>query len=186
MLFNVRKIVTTVEDGTLKIKWESNRERHGWLWRFVMPDDHDSDRVTIKITAPQGGIAIFSDSEDWRGRPVQPGERIMTVANPARIGVTVYVPPQDAVQLSVGGEVTLFLDTAPLSPLKATIVQTSYETTVMPDNSLAYVVKAALPISEGFPRIGLRGTAKVYGEKVSLGYYLLRKPIIFLRKSLGI
>lgn len=140
----------------------------------------------LKITAPQGGIAIFSDSEDWRGRPVQPGERIMTVANPARIGVTVYVPPQDAVQLSVGGEVTLFLDTAPLSPLKASIVQTSYETTVMPDNTLAYVVKAALPISEGFPRIGLRGTAKVYGDKVSLGYYLLRKPIIFLRKALGI
>jgi multidrug resistance efflux pump len=139
----------------------------------------------LRITAPQGGIAIFSDAEDWRGRPVQPGERIMTVANPARIGVTVYVPPQDAVQLSVGGEVTLFLDTAPLAPLKATIVQTSYETTAMPDNTLAYIVKASLPISEGFPRIGLRGTAKVYGEKVSLGYYLLRKPIIFLRKSLG-
>ena len=35
-------------------------------------------------------------------------------------------------------------------------------------------------------RIGLRGTAKVYGPKVALGYYVLRKPIAFLRRSLGI
>ena len=40
--------------------------------------------------------------------------------------------------------------------------------------------------AEGLPRIGLRGTAKVYAEQVSLGYYLLRKPIAFVRRSLGI
>ena len=28
--------------------------------------------------------------------------------------------------------------------------------------------------------------AKVYGKDVSLGYYLMRKPILFLRRSLGI
>jgi len=35
-------------------------------------------------------------------------------------------------------------------------------------------------------RIGLRGTAKLYGEKVSLAYYLLRRPITFVRQHLGI
>jgi hypothetical protein len=54
----------------------------------------------------------------------------------------------------------------------------------MPDNSLAYVVKAQLAAGS-LPRIGWRGTAKVYAEQVSLGYYLMRKPILFLRKSLG-
>jgi multidrug resistance efflux pump len=137
------------------------------------------------ISAPQGGLAIFSDAEEWRGRPVQPGERIMVVADPSMVEVTVYVPPEDAVQLELGSEVSVFLNVDPLSPLKAKIVQTSYETITMPDNSLAYVVKAQL--AQGFlPRIGLRGTAKVYAEEVSLGYYLMRKPILFLRKSLGI
>ena len=36
------------------------------------------------------------------------------------------------------------------------------------------------------PRIGLKGSAKVYAEEVSLGYYLFRKPILFLRKTLGV
>lgn len=137
------------------------------------------------ISAPQGGLAIFADSEEWRGRPVQPGERIMVIADPSLVEVTVYVPPEDAVQLELGSDVSVFLNVDPLSPLKAKIVQTSYETITMPDNSLAYVVKAQL--GPGFlPRIGLRGTAKVYAEEVSLGYYLMRKPILFLRKSLGI
>lgn len=137
------------------------------------------------ISAPQGGLAIFADAEEWRGRPLQPGERIMVIADPLLVEVTVYVPPEDAVQLELGSEVAVFLNVDPLSPLKARIVQTSYETIPMPDNSLAYVVKAQL--GPGFlPRIGLRGTAKVYAEEVSLGYYLMRKPILFLRKSLGI
>lgn len=137
------------------------------------------------ISAPQGGLAIFADAEEWRGRPLQPGERIMVIADPSLVEVTVYVPPEDAVQLELGGEVSVFLNVDPLSPLKAKIVQTSYETITMPDSSLAYMIKAQL--APGLlPRIGLRGTAKVYAEEVSLGYYLLRKPILFMRKSLGL
>lgn len=141
------------------------------------------DRYTI--AAPQGGLAIFADAEEWRGRPVQPGERIMVIADPSMVEVTVYVPPEDAVQLDIGAEVHVFLNVDPLFPLKAKIVQTSYETITMPDNTLAYVVKARLAPG-ALPRIGLRGTAKVYAEEVSLGYYLMRKPILFLRKSLGV
>ena len=140
----------------------------------------------LRITAPQGGIAIFSDAEDLRGRPVQTGERIMVVADPSLVGVTVYLSPDDAVELDVGGEVTVYLNIAPLSPLKAKIIQSSYEATVQPDNSIAYVIKAALEPGAGLPRIGNKGTAKVYGKDVSLGYYLMRKPILFLRRSLGI
>lgn len=140
----------------------------------------------LTITAPQGGLAIFSDSEEWKGRPVQPGERIMIIADPSLVEVSVYLPPDDAVQLEQGGEVTVFLNIDPLSPLKAKIVQTSYETITMPDSSLAYVVKATLEPGSGLPRIGLRGSAKVYAEQVRLGYYLMRKPILFLRRSFGL
>ena len=34
-------------------------------------------------------------------------------------------------------------------------------------------------------RLGLHGTAKVYGEEVSLGYYLLRRPLSALRAWTG-
>jgi hypothetical protein len=139
-----------------------------------------------KLTAPQGGIAVFSSQEDWRGRPVQVGERIMMIADPSLIDVTIYVPPEDAVELERGSEVNLLLHVDPLSPLQAKIDRSSYEATVAPDGTLAYVVRAELLPGQGLPRIGLRGTAKIYAERVTLGYYLLRKPLAFLRRTLGI
>jgi multidrug resistance efflux pump len=139
-----------------------------------------------KLTAPQGGIAVFSSQEDWRGRPVQVGERIMMIADPSLIDVTIYVPPEDAVELERGSEVNLLLHVDPLSPLQARIDRSSYEASLAPDGTLAYVVRAELLPGQGLPRIGLRGTAKIYAERVTLGYYLLRKPLAFLRRTLGI
>ena len=54
-----------------------------------------------------------------------------------------------------------------------------------PDGTLAYVVRAALVPGHNFPRIGLRGTAKIYGERVTLFYYLARRPLAAARQFLG-
>jgi len=139
-----------------------------------------------RLTAPQGGVAVFSSPDDWRGRPVQVGERVMMIADPSLIDVTVYLPPDDAIELERGGDVELLLHVDPLHTLKAKIDRASYEATPQPDGALAYVIRAELLPGQGLPRIGLRGTAKVYSGRVALGYYLLRKPIAYLRRSLGV
>jgi multidrug resistance efflux pump len=139
-----------------------------------------------KLLAPQGGVAIFSSPEDWRGRPVQVGERVMVIADPSLIDVTIYLPPDDAVELEAGAPVNLLLHVDPLSPLEARIERSSYEATLAPDGTLAYVVRAQLTPGQVLPRIGMRGTAKIYAGRVTLGYYLLRKPLAFLRRSLGV
>lgn len=139
-----------------------------------------------KLTAPQGGVAVFTSQDDWRGRPVQVGERVMLIADPSIIDITIYMPPEDAIELEAGAPVELLLHVDPLSPLRAEIDRASYEATQTPDGTLAYIVRARLHPGQGLPRIGLRGTAKVYGGKVSLGYYLLRKPLAFVRRSLGV
>lgn len=139
----------------------------------------------LRVVAPQGGIAIFTDPEDWRGKPVQVGERIMTIADPSLIDITIYLAPEDAVTLEAGSEVSLFLHVNPLSSLQGRITRSSYEALPGPDGALAYIVRADLLPGQGFPRVGSRGTAKVQGERVSLAFFLFRKPIAFLRKSLG-
>jgi len=131
-------------------------------------------------------VAVFSSQDEWRGRPVQVGERVMLIADPSLIDVTVYMPPDDAIELEPGAKVELLLHVNPLSPLDAKIERASYEATQTPDGNLAYVVRAELEPGQGLPRIGLRGTAKVYAGRVSLGYYLLRKPLAFMRRTLGL
>lgn len=139
-----------------------------------------------RLTAPQGGVAVFTSQDDWRGRPVQVGERVMLIADPSLIDITVYMPPEDAVELEPGARVELLLHVDPLSPVSAEIERASYEATQTPEGTLAYIVRARMQPGQALPRIGLRGTAKVYGGKVSLGYYLLRKPLAFVRRSLGV
>ncbi len=139
----------------------------------------------LTLTAPQGGIAIFADADDWAGRPVQVGQRVMVIADPSLVDVTAFLAPEDAVELEHGSEVTVYLHVDPLSPLNATITRSSYEAVPGPDGKLSYLVRAELAAGQVRPRIGLRGTAKISAGRVSLAFYLFRKPLSFLRRSAG-
>lgn len=140
----------------------------------------------LKLKAPANGIALFADAEEWRGKPVQVGERIMTVADPAQVALTVYLSPDDAIALDSGALVKMYLNISPLASYQASVMQASYETGMSPDGHPAYIVKATFAADERPPRLGLKGTAKIYANRVPLIYYLLRKPLRTLRHALGV
>jgi hypothetical protein len=137
------------------------------------------------IIADQAGIAVLDDPEQWKGRPVVMGERILSVADPSKIQLEVRLPVKDAISLSRGNQVTFYLDTDPLNPIPFVVDYSSFEPSLTPDQIVAYRIVADSTVDTTAPRIGLRGTAKLYGEKVSLAYYLFRRPITFVRQSLG-
>lgn len=140
----------------------------------------------LKLVAPGDGIALFANSEDWRGKPVQVGERIMTVADQSLVALTIYVSPDDAITLDPGAEVKVYLNISPLDSYDAAISQSSYETGMSPEGHPAFVVKAGFGEGQEVPRLGLKGTAKIYAGRVPLAYYLLRRPLRIVRSALGI
>ena len=141
----------------------------------------------IDVHAPHDGIAVFGAADDWLGRPVVTGERIMQVANPDSAGVLIYMPVSDALVLNEQAPVKLFLTVKPLSPLNATVTETSYQATLSPDNIASYRLRATLDAGQSLEdmRIGLHGTAKVSGQRVPLLYYLLRRPLATMREWSG-
>lgn len=139
----------------------------------------------INVLAPQDGVAVFGDPDDWLGRPVTTGERIMLLANPAKPGVLVHLPVADAIALEPGAPVKLFLTVRPLSPMDAQLSETSYQAVLSPEGVASYRLRAVFDGPQEQARIGLRGTAKIYGERVLLGYYLLRRPLATLREWSG-
>ena len=143
------------------------------------------DRVEVK--AEKSGILIYSDKSDWIGRPVQVGERLMEIADPGDVNLKINLPVEDAIVLFEGADVDVFLDADPLKPLSAVITRTGYKAEKSDQDILTYRVYAKFrnPSEENL-RIGLQGTAKVYGERVSLFFYLFRRPISFVRQLLGI
>ncbi len=139
----------------------------------------------IQVRAEQDGIIIFTDSNDWIGKPLSTGEKVMTLANPEKTELEAWVPVADAIGLEKGAEVKIFLNTDPVNPLEAVLYQSSYEAQLTPEGVLAFRIKATFA-GEGRPRVGLKGTAKIYGEKVSLFYYLMRRPLAAARQFLGL
>jgi hypothetical protein len=140
----------------------------------------------VNAVAPYDGVAVFADPDEWKGRPVVTGERIMLLANPAKPGILIHLPVANAIALDVGAPVKLFLTVHPLSPISGRITETSYQATLSPDGVASYRLRASVDDGSDGARIGLRGTAKLYGDWVVLGYYLLRRPLASLREWSGL
>ncbi len=143
-----------------------------------------SGRSEIRATA--GGLALFGDKRDMLGKPVSVGEKIMEIADPAAVELRIDVPVGDAVILKSGARVKVFLDSAPLTPLEATVVHADYQAKTHEAGILAFRVTAQLSDTAArVPRLGIRGTAQIYGDKTSFFFYVFRRPIASLRQWIG-
>lgn len=146
----------------------------------------ESQLARMELKSPRDGIVIFDNATDLLGRSVSVGERIMMVADPGDTQLEIQLPAGDAIALEKGAEVRLFLNVAPNSPQDATLIQIGYRATPDAENVMAYRLLADFNQPESVVRVGLKGTAKIYGERTVLIAYLLRKPWSSLRVWLGV
>ncbi|PTU73563.1 efflux RND transporter periplasmic adaptor subunit [Pseudomonas mangrovi] len=137
-----------------------------------------------EVRAERDGIAVFADAERWLGKPVQTGERLMEIADPDQAELRIELAVGDAIALEPGAEVALFLDSDPLQRHLAWLERSAYEAQPTAAGQLAYRLDARFDAEA--PRIGLRGTAKIFGERAPLALYLLRRPLAALRQSVGL
>lgn len=141
----------------------------------------------INVTAERDGLLIYSDISDWIGKPVQVGERVMEIADTKKIQLKINLSIDDAIVLNESAEVDVFLDAYPLSPVKAKVSKSSYKAEKYNQDTLSYRVYADFEDLENEKlRIGLQGTAKIYGQRVSLFFYMFRRPISYVRQFFGI
>lgn len=140
------------------------------------------------VRADRAGIAVYNDRKDLVGRPIKTGERLMDVADPGQVQARLLMPLMDGALLARGAAVKLFLDSDPLNPVAASIVQADYQAKAHQDGQVSFRAFAVLDAAggEAVPRLGLRGTAQVYGDPVPLGLYLFRRPLTAARQWLGL
>lgn len=139
----------------------------------------------IQVRAEQPGVAVFADRNQWLGRPVRTGERVMLLADPGRSELQLWVPVTDAIRLTPGSPVRMFLNTEPAHPRDAKLSHAAYEAEATPDGALAFRARATFEPGDG-ARLGLKGVAKIHGERAPLIYYLFRRPWAALRQRVGL
>ncbi len=159
---------------------QGRREQHAAELSFL------NDRLArIHIAAPRDGIVIFDDVAEWEGRPVALGERIMLLADPAERELEMRLAVADAINLDPGAEIRFFLNIDPARAIPARLARAGYRASPTPEGVMAYRLRADFEADDPRLRIGLRGTARIYGERTVLGLYLLRRPLAWIRLWLG-
>lgn len=141
-------------------------------------------RERARVLAPHDGIALFDDPTEWIGRPVATGERVMRIASPGDVEVEAWPGVSDAIPLAPDAAVSLYLNASPLAPVAATVRYVAHDAVQRPDGSYAYRVRARLAEPTQH-RVGLKGTAKLRGNRVPLAYWVLRRPLASIRQILG-
>lgn len=138
-----------------------------------------------EIRSPIDGIVIFDSTEDWIGQPVLTGERILSVANPNHLKLKIELPVAERITLKVGDEGSFFMQGQLISlPIK--ITKLGYNAKLMPNKVLAYEMEADFLEQNTQLQIGAQGTVKLYGNRVPLIYYLIRRPLQSFRQTIGI
>jgi hypothetical protein len=138
-----------------------------------------------ELTAPIDGLAVFDGTSEWIGKPVALGERIMQIASPTRVELEIEVPANDAITFETGSEVLFFSNVDPDRPSAAQLYFASYASAMTAEGIMAYRFRARFDAAAA-PRLGLRGSAKIYGPKRSLAAWLLRRPIATIRQWLAL
>lgn len=139
-----------------------------------------------KIYSSKDGIAIIDNPISFKGKPIATGEKIMMIADGNDLQIKIMVPVNDALFLQESAEINLTFDNRVLQVWDAKVRNISYNPQLTPENILSYRVTADFADITQYQdkiQIGLRGTAKIYSQEVTLFFYLFRKPITSLRQS---
>jgi len=138
------------------------------------------------VVSPRAGLAIYDDPNEWIGRPVVTGERILLIADESQVQVEAWLSPSDMIDLKDGAELRLFLTADPTNTVRARLTYLSYQPELRPDGLYAHRIRAQLAEETELPRVGLKGTARLEGDSVRLIYWVMRRPWASLRGWLGI
>jgi hypothetical protein len=140
----------------------------------------------LDIQAPFGGVVILQSPEEWRGKPVKVGEKILTISEPNDTIVRIWIPESDNIPLNLEEPVRVYLNIEPEVTHLARINYIANESLIAESQIPSFIAEAKWEDEKNQARLGLKGTAVLYGEKVSLLYFIMRKPLSSFRKLTGL
>ena len=164
---------------------EDLTEKKGQLDQRAVELDYTAQQLDrVQVKAERDGVAVFSDVNDWQGKAVTVGEKVLLLADPARVEIDAWLPVADNVDIQPGATLSFYPKSSALVRDDAHVDYVAYRAEVTEEGVLAYKVKAHLD-QPGTGQLGQMGTARIHGRWVPLAYYALRRPLALARQYLG-
>lgn len=207
-LFNLDTTALETRHATAREAYETAREAYRQSAQLAVTDDKAklevalhkgtldekavdlaytrSELERVQVKAGRSGVAVFSDVHEWVGRAVSIGEKVMTLADPAKVELTARMPVGDQIALQPGAHIVFYPKASPFSTYVATVDSVAYRAEPNEEDVLAYRIRAHFEAGTAMPRLGLMGSARVYSaSRVPVIYMVLRRPLAVARQWLG-
>jgi hypothetical protein len=129
---------------------------------------------------------MIENPEQWRGKPVKVGEKILSINDPNNTKLRIWIPEDDNILLDPEKHIKVVLNIDPAKAYEAALQFVATEASLSDLHIPSFVAEAKWVTLPEDNKLGLQGTAILYGEKVSLLYYLIRKPLAAVRRKIGL
>jgi hypothetical protein len=139
----------------------------------------------LEVRAPIAGTLMFDDPHEWRGRPVQVGQRLMMIVDPQRTKLRIWLPEHDNIDFDSRRPLTVILASDPRSSRPAALRFLANHSQVNGAGVVSFRAEAEWLEPQPDAKLGLQGTAVLYGRRAPLGYWLLRRPFAAARGFFG-
>ena len=139
------------------------------------------DRLAkASVKAASSGILCIDDADGVKGRAVRAGDKLFEVVSQDRLVAKVMLDERQAAPLEGLDSVVLHFNVRPELSIASSMVSVTPVPMPSSNGRYCYVLKVE-PKDASFARTGLRGVAKVRGQRVSLCYFLLRDLVMWWR-----
>ena len=135
-----------------------------------------------EIKAPADGLLILANgrAEQIENKAVRTGDKLFDIYGGEGIIAEIQVNERESSILAGKLKATLFPYTSPESGLHTEIISVRKIPELTEQRVYCYTVKARVLDGSGM-RYGMRGIAKLEGEKIPMWYYLFRSLVVYMR-----
>jgi hypothetical protein len=144
-----------------------------------------SEAQKLYVKAPIDGVVMLDNPEEWRGHPVKIGERILMISDPETTKVRMWLPESDNITLDEKKPIKVFLNIDPDTSYQTHLIYISSYSEISAHGVPSFIAESEWDTQPPNIKLGLKGTAVLYGEDVTLFYWVVRRPWTAIRNFLG-
>lgn len=139
----------------------------------------------LTVKAKVSGVAIIDDPDIWRGKPVQVGEKVLVISDPKLTKIRMWIAESDNVDFNFNEPIRIVLNIDPSRSRPAKLEYIANYVTLSEKQVPSFIAEADWVDASEEVKLGLKGTAILYGEDVTILYLITRRPYKYLRNLLG-
>ncbi|MEM1070773.1 MAG: efflux RND transporter periplasmic adaptor subunit, partial [Planctomycetota bacterium] len=141
-------------------------------------------RENLEIRSPIGGIVVSGDLEPSEGMPMTRGKTLFEIAPLGECSVELLIPEEDFAHVRVGMNVAFYVHAYPGTKLEGSIERV-HPRAELRDHVNVYVAELKLNDPDQRMRPGMRGRAKIIGDRHTLCWNLFHKALHASYRFLG-